>query len=150
MHSPTSVIFLSILDVARTDRSLRQGTRERSKIVFQPRAAVFLARVTRPDQCARRCSSCPSPHSLVAEGEHIATECQIKRSRPHRTIPNSKMSRRLQWTHRGSFKSSPASFYTAHHIYMYQHSHSCLPILRFRDIFLHGFQILFVWHLDVI
>jgi WD40 repeat protein len=59
-------------------------------------------------------------------------------TRNRRTIPDSKMlSRRLQWTYRGSFKSSVASFCIAHHICMYQHSHSHLPTLQYRDIFLH-------------
>jgi hypothetical protein len=69
--------------------------------------------------------------------------------RNHRDIRNSRMSRRLQWTCRDSFKSSAPSFYTAHHIYMYQHSHSRLPTLRYPKSFLHGFQIFFMWHLDV-
>jgi len=67
----------------------------------------------------------------------------------HRDIQNSRMSRRLQWTYRDLFKSSAPSFYTAHHIYMYQHSHSRLPTLRYPKSFLHSFRIYFVWHLDV-
>jgi hypothetical protein len=59
--------------------------------------------------------------------------------RNHRDIPNSRMSHRLQWTYKNSFKSSAPPFYTAHHIYMYQHSHSRLPTLRYPKSFLHGF-----------
>jgi WD40 repeat protein len=80
MHPSTSVIFFSILDVARTNNRFRHAACERSEIVVQSRAAVFLARVTRPAQCAQWCSCCPSAHCPVAEGEHSTTTCEIKRS----------------------------------------------------------------------
>jgi hypothetical protein len=57
MRPSTFIIFISILDVARTNPGLRQGAREGNEIAVRPRKTVFLARVTRFDPNTLRVSS---------------------------------------------------------------------------------------------